>query len=94
MITRGRVRPASPQICRVASIPSIRGIRTSIRTTSAGCAQQLHGLRAVGGLADDLHVGLGVEHHAEPGAHQFLVVDEDAPGCSRRRAPGGAVAAA
>ena len=33
-------------------------------------------LAAVRGLADDLDVGLGVEDHAEAGAHERLVVDE------------------
>ena len=36
-------------------------------------------LRAVGGLADDVEVVLGVEDHLEPGAHERLVVgDQDA----------------
>ena len=34
---------------------------------------------AVVGLADHPHVGLGVEHHPEPGAHQLLVVDQEHP---------------
>ncbi len=41
---------------------------------------QVPGLRdrveAVGGLADDLQIVLGVEDHAEPGAHERLVVGD------------------
>ena len=36
----------------------------------------LDGVEAVGGLADDLEVVLGVEDHAEPGAHERLVVGD------------------
>ena len=44
-------------------------------------AGERHRLGAVGGLADDLDVGLRVEDHAEPGAHELLVVgDEHAHG--------------
>ena len=40
-----------------------------------------HRLGAVGGLADDVEVVLGVEDHLEPGAHERLVVgDQDANG--------------
>ena len=34
---------------------------------------------AVPGLADDLHVRLGLDQHPEAGAHQRLVVDEEDP---------------
>ena len=37
------------------------------------------GRPAVGGLADHLDVGLRVEDHAEPGAHDLLVVGDDHP---------------
>ena len=39
----------------------------------------LDALLAVGGLADDLDVGLVLEDHPEPGPHQLLVVDQDHP---------------
>ena len=75
MSTRGR-SPAW-QIRRVASIPSRRGIRTSITTTSAVTARSKPSAAgAVAGLADHRHVRLRVEHHAEAGPHQLLVVDE------------------
>src|SRR5262249_52972542 len=35
------------------------------------------GVVAVGGLADDVDVVLGVEDHAEPGSDEFLVVDDE-----------------
>ena len=72
--------PGSPRIRRVASMPSMPGIRTSIRTTSGvERAAQRDRLVAVCGLAHDLEVGLDLEDHPEPGAHQGLVVgDEDA----------------
>jgi hypothetical protein len=37
---------------------------------------QRDGLGAVAGLADDLHVLLGVEDHAEAAAHERLVVGD------------------
>ena len=40
---------------------------------------QAHGVGAVGGLADDLEVVLGLEDHAEPLAQQRLVVGQDDP---------------
>jgi hypothetical protein len=36
-------------------------------------------LAAVGGLADHLEVGLGVQDHPEPGPHQRLVVGDQDP---------------
>ena len=39
--------------------------------------QRLERLAAVGRLADDAHVGLGVDHELQPGAHERLVVDEE-----------------
>ena len=55
-------------------------MRMSISTTS-GCSavRGVDGCASVGGLADDLDVGLGVEDDAEAGAHERLVVgDQDA----------------
>ena len=40
---------------------------------------QGHGGTPVGGLADDLDVGLGVEDHAQSGAHDVLVVGDQDP---------------
>ena len=40
---------------------------------------QAHGVGAVGRLAHDLHVLLGLEDHAEPLAQQGLVVGQDDP---------------
>ena len=37
------------------------------------------GVEPVGGLADHLDVGLGVEDRLEAGAHDVLVVDHDHP---------------
>jgi hypothetical protein len=48
----------------------------SISTTSGASLSALGSLAAVAGLADDLEVRLGLEDHAEPRAHQALVVDE------------------
>ena len=61
-------------------MPSTSGIRMSISTTSGRSARaMLDRLAAVGRLADDLDVGLGVEDHPEAVAHQGLVVgDQDA----------------
>ena len=53
------------------------GIRMSISTTSGRRSRaSAHRLVAVGGLADHLDVGLGVEQRPEPGPHQRLVVGE------------------
>ena len=83
-----------PQIRRVASTPSIRGIRTSISTTSTlVCRSTSSASHAVARLGHDLHVRLGGEHHPEAGAQQHLVVDEhdadrhvSCPSAVRRRA--------
>ena len=65
-------------ICRVASSPSIAGIRMSISTTSGvSPADDRERLGAVGRLADDLDVVLGLEHRPEADADELLVVDED-----------------
>ena len=77
----GPSRPG-PVICRVASTPSIRGIRMSISTTS-GCSARTWSMRlqAVPGLADDREVLLGLQDHPETGTQQRLVVDQqDADG--------------
>ena len=42
-------------------------------------AREPHGRGAVRGVADDLHVVLGVEQGPEPGPHQRLVVGEQDP---------------
>ena len=73
--------PWSEVICRVASIPSITGIRTSITTTSgARLRRELDRLPAVGRLADDLQVVLGVDQRGERGPQQRLVVDDEDAG--------------
>src|SRR5262249_14360289 len=61
-----------------------------IRPQSAG---QLDGRRAVGGLADDFQVVLGVEQRPESGPHQRLVVGEQDPDhAGPSSAPSGKVA--
>ena len=53
-------------------------MRTSISTTSGSSAPRLGDrLDAVARLADDLDVLLGLEDHAEAGAHERLVVDDE-----------------
>ena len=67
-------------------MPSIRGMRTSMSTTSGATRVATgDGLLAVVGLADDLDVGLRVEDHAEAAAHQLLVVDDDDADASCRQ---------
>ena len=65
-------------------------MRTSISTTSGRSSPaRADRLAAVGGLADDLDVGLGVEDHPEAGAHERLVVGEqDADHRARPRRSG------
>ena len=54
------------------------GIRMSIRHTSGRMPRaQRDRLCAVRGLADDLDVGLRVEDHAQPRAHEVLVVGDE-----------------
>jgi hypothetical protein len=61
----------------VASIPSSSGIRTSIRTNvGIEPARFADRLLAIRGLADDIHVPFGVKDHAETGADERLVVDD------------------
>ena len=72
-----RRRSPAAAIRRVASMPSISGIRMSISTTSGSSSRDaVDACSAVGALADDLDVVLGLEDHAEAGADQRLVVDE------------------
>ncbi len=54
-------------------------------TSAALAAREVHGGDTVGGLPDDGHVVLRVQHHAEPGPDQFLIVDERDP--DRHAAP-------
>ena len=75
---RGPASPAAAQICRVASIPSSTGMRTSISTTSGRCSRaEPHRLGAVRGARDDGDVGLRVEQRREPRAHDLLVVGDE-----------------
>ena len=69
-ITRTSDVAGSAQIRRVASTPSISGIRMSIRTTSgtSSCAMATAAV-AVGRLADDLDVVGRVHEHAQPASH-------------------------
>ena len=76
--TRTRGGSGSAVSCRVASMPSMpRHPDVHQDDVGAGPRGSVDRRRAVAGLADDVEVGLGVDHHAEPGAHQRLVVDED-----------------
>ena len=64
-------------IRRVAAIPSVPGIRTSMSTTSGPQRRHLgHRLVAVRRLAHDVQVRLDLEDHPEAGPHQRLVVDD------------------
>ena len=79
-VLRSRTRiggPSSATIRRVASIPSMSGIRTSISTTS-GCrrARLGDGGDAVARLADDLDGRLHLEPHPDALAHELEVVDD------------------
>ena len=73
---RAAARPATT-ICRVASIPSTRGMRTSISTTS-GSQRRVppRPPRRRRGLADDLELRVRAEDHPEPGPDEPLVVGE------------------
>ena len=71
-------RAGLPARRRVASTPSTRGIRMSIRTTSGRSRRaSLTASLAVGGLPDHLEVGLGFEDHPEAGADKGLIVDDE-----------------
>ena len=90
---RRRARPAiagSVQICRVASMPSISGIRTSISRTSGQLAPgERDRLGAGRRLADDVHVVDETELRAQPVAHQGLVVGDAHPDGHRCRPSSG-----
>ena len=78
--TRGPSGRLAGVSCRVASIPSMPGIRTSISTTSGSqLAADPHRLGAVGGGAEHGEVRLGVEQRGEPGPHHLVVVGDDDP---------------
>ncbi len=67
-------------MCRVASIPSMPGIRMSMSTTSGTCSRAAaKRLGTVGGLRDDLHPRLGGEDHRKAGSDQRLVVGHHDP---------------
>ena len=68
---------AAAQIRSHDAMPSIFGIRTSISTTSGRARlDEVDRLLAVGGLADDREVGLGLQDHPQPLADHRLVVDQ------------------
>ena len=72
--------PSSARIWRVASSPSMTGIRMSISTTSGRLVPgQLDRLGAVGRLPDHLQAGIGVDQDAETRADQRLVVGHQHP---------------
>ena len=65
---------------RVASTPSVPGMRRSMSTTCAPLlVSQRHRLVAVGGLADDADVALVVEHHGQRFPDGPLVIGDDDP---------------
>ena len=79
--TRTPAVAGSAPMRRVASRPSISGMRMSISTTSGTVARTtLDGLGAVAGLAHDLEVVGRVDDDREPAADQGLVVGDDDPG--------------
>ena len=62
---------------RVAARPSMRGMRTSISDeVGVTAVRERDGLDAVGGLPDDLDVGLGLEDRPQPAADDRLIVRE------------------
>ncbi len=61
-------------------MPSISGIRTSIRTTSGSMVGSgLDGLDAVGRLGHHGDAVGCLEYHAESGPYQILVVGDEDP---------------
>ena len=84
MITRGAPAWCPVRMRRVASRPSISGIRMSMsttsgrvrRTASTACAPLL-------GLGDDVY-SVRAENHGEPGSYQGLIVGHDDPQRLRR----------
>ena len=78
MITR-QSPAGSARMRRVASRPSSRGIRMSIRTTSGRSARASRTASAPSAASPTTSIPGAVEDHPEPGADQRLVVgDEDA----------------
>ncbi len=78
--TRVEVSRSSPVIRRVASTPSISGMRMSIRTTSGRSrTASSTAAAAVGGLADDLDVVGGAQQDGEAAPHERLVVGDRHP---------------
>ena len=76
---RGSGSSPPAQITRVASIPSITGIRTSISTTSGRCSTPSRTASAPSAAApDDRDVLLRLEQRREPGPNDLLVVGDDA----------------
>ena len=73
------VMPSRATMRRVASMPSMFGIRMSRRRTSGCRSRTSRGPVPVFGLADDLDVGACVEDHPKAAADEGLVVgDRDA----------------
>ena len=70
----------SPQISRVAAMPSTRGIRTSMSTTSGRCRRTSStASRPSAASPTTSRSGWVREHRGEPGAHQLLVVGDHHP---------------
>ena len=72
-----RAAGAVGQSRRVASMPSMPGIRTSISTTSGRSCAASSAPERRRGLAGDGEVRLDLEDHPESGPHQRLVVDDE-----------------
>ena len=70
--------PSAPQMRRVASTPLIRGMRTSITTTSTSLSwSEVDGDVPVLSFTDDAEIGFGAEDHGESSTHRIsLVIDE------------------
>ena len=76
-------------------MPSSPGIRMSTRHTSGRSRRASStAALAVGGLADDLDVGLGVKDHRQAGAHQILVVGHQHAHRHRRTSVGSSASTA
>ena len=79
-------------IRRVASMPSMPGMRMSMSTASGrALLAGAHGARAVARRADDLHVGFARQEHLQAPRDQRIVVDHEdlhaAPASSRAHGP-------
>ncbi len=86
--------PDSSAISRVASMPSMPGMRMSITTTSGRSAPaSCDRFGAGAGLADDLQAGGLGDDHAQGRADEGLVVGEDDPDGHRTPAGTGSRAA-